>query len=545
MKINPTIAALSLLAFASAAPAASVVGWVTTNGDAGFSGGSEATNSPVTTDADGDTIAANLSSTITLADGDSLTLTGSVSFNRTLAGNQFRIGLFDGDNPVTTGDGAGYVGIYAQAGTSAGGPINSANGTATNPFSGTAAAVLGPMSNPGNSPAAGTIIEFSLTITRDGANLDIAANFTDGGAYNSSVSLEDKAVAYYSFNSVAFLMGGGLNATQAVYSNIEVTTGNDDSDHDGMNDSWELDNGLVVGINDSALDEDSNGGADGLTNLQEYQRGTDPQDSDSDDDDLLDGVETGTGTFVSASDTGTDPKIPDSDGDVIPDGTEVANGSDPNDPDDPGSIFGTRIFGIEFNRNDAFGSPSQSLFRVISGSTVQGDNASSYTKTVGLLGVTVSQPASTAFEFRGANSDSSRAIPGGDTSQSFLVSDFIATREGAIDIGITNLPAGNYVFRSYHLEPFTGSGLGFAQGATNTTPNTIEARIDGAPQASIQPSALGSSGLNTTFIDNSQIPALVFIIHHDGSSPLTVQLRSTESNGTNNYLLLNGFEIFQ
>ncbi len=47
---------LLTLGLASLAPAASVINWVTTNGDAGYSGGSEATNSPITTDADADAI---------------------------------------------------------------------------------------------------------------------------------------------------------------------------------------------------------------------------------------------------------------------------------------------------------------------------------------------------------------------------------------------------------------------------------------------------------------------------------------------------------
>lgn len=102
-----------------------------------------------------------------------------------------------------------------------------------------------------------------------------------------------------------------------------------DSDSDGMDDAWEIQNGLNVGVNDSAIDNDANGGPDGLTNLEEFINGTDPQDSDSDNDGLLDGVETNTGIFVSSSNTGTDPNVADTDGDGTNDGAEVAQGTDP------------------------------------------------------------------------------------------------------------------------------------------------------------------------------------------------------------------------
>jgi hypothetical protein len=61
-------------------------------------------------------------------------------------------------------------------------------------------------------------------------------------------------------------------------------------------------------------------------------------DDDDDGDGLLDTVETGTGIFVSASDTGTFPFDPDSDGDGIDDGVEVDRGSDPNDPQSPPAV---------------------------------------------------------------------------------------------------------------------------------------------------------------------------------------------------------------
>jgi hypothetical protein len=377
----------------------------------------------------------------------------------------------------------------------------------------------------------------------------VEAAFTDGDLYQTAATLADWAppAGYpYTFDTVAFLMGGNLNGTRAAYSHVTVEVGSVDSDGDGMDDDWERAHGLIVGEDDSALDADSQGGPDGLSNLEEFRRGTDPQNADTDGDGLLDGVETRTGVFVGADDTGTDPLLADTDGDGLQDGAEVARGTDPTDPDDPGSLLGERLFGIDFNRNDQPGAPSQSCFRVIAGSAAdQTANQPRYAKKIGPWRVAIRRPDGENLEFRGANGDSSRAIPGGDTSRSFLVADFIGTRGGRLEITITGLPAGDYVFRSFHLEPFTQAALGFAQGATPTTPNRIELRLGDRSLGRVRPTALGAAGLGTTFIDDSQIPALVASFHHDGAGPLTLELRALDANGDNAFLFLNGFELFQ
>lgn len=104
---------------------------------------------------------------------------------------------------------------------------------------------------------------------------------------------------------------------------IQTATHCPDSDNDGLPDDWELSNGLdplnPTGNNGASGDLDS----DGLTNSQEYTRGTNPKDADSDDDGLSDGNEVT---------RGTNPLSGDSDNDTLPDGWEVQYHLDPLNP---------------------------------------------------------------------------------------------------------------------------------------------------------------------------------------------------------------------
>ena len=101
----------------------------------------------------------------------------------------------------------------------------------------------------------------------------------------------------------------------------------DDSDADNLPDVWEEvyfpgDLTQLSGL--GGADKDMDGSPD----LEELQRATDPTDEDSDDDGLLDGVETDDGNFVDANATGTSPTAADTDGDGIDDNDEItaANG---------------------------------------------------------------------------------------------------------------------------------------------------------------------------------------------------------------------------
>ena len=112
----------------------------------------------------------------------------------------------------------------------------------------------------------------------------------------------------------------------------------EDTDEDGMPDFWEDDNGLDrTSDGDEELDPD----ADGLTNLEEYEKNTDPHSKDTDNDGMGDGWEVEMGLDpLDNSDSGADgdedgltnleefqigtfPDTIDSDHDGMPDGWEV------------------------------------------------------------------------------------------------------------------------------------------------------------------------------------------------------------------------------
>jgi hypothetical protein len=192
-------------------------------GDAGFSGGSEATSSPVTTDADGDAIAANFPP-ISLADGEFIRLTGSVTLDAPLTGSDFRIGLFDGEDPVLAGDGTGYGGIWSEAPATSDTNIAAGDGSGS-PFETATAMILGPVSAAAATVPANTPIDFTLMIARNGNDLEISTNFTDNGIDNPSQNLLKQAVAKFGYDRVAFLTNGNLSGSQARFSNIEMVSG--------------------------------------------------------------------------------------------------------------------------------------------------------------------------------------------------------------------------------------------------------------------------------------------------------------------------------
>ena len=239
---------------------------------------------------------------------------------------------------------------------------------------------------------------------------------------------------------------------------------------------------------------------DGSSNAEEQDRSTNPIAADSDGDGLLDGAETNTGTFVDANDTGTDPNSMDSDGDTIndtdeisgtggftsdpnkadtdgdgyPDDAELADGTDPNDPDDFFDPFaGMEGLLVDFNSTNQDGGPhNQDGYQPYdAGHEVAGDFVTrSYEAFGTTVTLTPAWPNTTDNRVqqsidRGSANDANWSNAGNDLD---LVTDWIGadtrTANGGngdwdggaggtptyLTLTLGDLPSGNYQWISFH-----------------------------------------------------------------------------------------------
>jgi hypothetical protein len=151
--------------------------------------------------------------------------------------------------------------------------------------------------------------------TKDVSGGSSGTNFTTSNASIASITPDGLVTAVASGTVVIQATNDGASGILT----LQVVLGG--ASHGGLPDSWITAHGL--NINDPTLPfEDPD--HDGLTNLQEFQQGTDPNNPDTDGDGLNDGDE--------VNKYHTSPLLPDTDGDRIPDGVEVQTGTDPLNP---------------------------------------------------------------------------------------------------------------------------------------------------------------------------------------------------------------------
>ncbi|MCF6212304.1 MAG: Ig-like domain-containing protein, partial [Gammaproteobacteria bacterium] len=181
----------------------------------------------------------------------------------------------------------------------------------------------------------------SLVLSTVGATqqLTVTATFPDGAI--EDVSDPASGINYLSTNpAIATVSASGL-VTAVASGSVLVSVRKDgvlamkrvlvnvsgDADGDGLPDDYERDNGLDP---NDPIDAFEDKDKDGLSNLDEFNAGTDPNLADTDADGINDGEE------LTAGEDGfiTDPLLADSDGDGLSDLIEITVGSDPNDRND-------------------------------------------------------------------------------------------------------------------------------------------------------------------------------------------------------------------
>jgi len=115
-----------------------------------------------------------------------------------------------------------------------------------------------------------------------------------------------------------------------------IPAGSPDTDGDGLPDFWER----IYASDLTTLTANGDNDNDGVPNSTEFARDSNPLLADTDGDGLSDSAETGSGTFVSATNTGSSPRNADSDGDGLTDSAEVnTHHTDPNKADTDGDGF--------------------------------------------------------------------------------------------------------------------------------------------------------------------------------------------------------------
>lgn len=228
-----TLFALAAFALPLASHAAFVSPWTQYSGSitSGLNTSSPVFGNGTADSADGQTIYASTPTYSLASVGDSIALSGTVTFEGlvTPQSDQFRFGFYDANGQTGA---TGWLGYFAtNSGTSTGdtrsrlwernnpntGSFGSGAGATTLAFAG---------ATPSNTAFASGTYAYSLVATRTVSGLDLSWSIIETGAgadYSVSGTFSDVTAQTFSFNRVGFFTGGGLNAGRVSLADVDLT----------------------------------------------------------------------------------------------------------------------------------------------------------------------------------------------------------------------------------------------------------------------------------------------------------------------------------
>jgi hypothetical protein len=240
VKICRSLAIALLCITARAVDAAPVTGWLVVDPQSGGSTSKQVfnalTDSPIlgngaVNSADMVAMYADISGVpdgspdIALANGQEVTLSGFATMTGINASNeQFRWGLFqESVPPFNAIDWSGF--IASNSSNSSGGALRAKSAGDGSTFAQTGSAVTLQIANDGDDFIDETY-HFSLTVSRFNDELSVDASLTSADdwsqVWKDAIAIPPTPTTF-NFNRVGFLSGGGMNADQVAFSNIDVT----------------------------------------------------------------------------------------------------------------------------------------------------------------------------------------------------------------------------------------------------------------------------------------------------------------------------------
>ncbi|HLX07628.1 MAG TPA: Ig-like domain-containing protein, partial [Thermoanaerobaculia bacterium] len=318
--------------------------------------------------------------------------------------------------------------------------------------------------------AQGQTVQLAVTATyADGSTADVtpATAGTDYRTSNAAIATVDSGGLVTAQSSGVVIVSAASEGALAVVQLQVVLSGS--SVGDGIPDDWKIAHGLDPHDPLLAYEDPDH---DGLTNLEEFQNGTDPNNPDTDGDGLSDGDEVHV--------YHTNPLLWDTDGDGISDGVEVQTGSNPLD---------IHSFNLAAALSAITVSPAalQMTFNTVSG------EASRQLQAVGNVidGRTIDM-FNPLYSTQIASSDLTVASFGGAAGQVF------AGQSGTATITVSN--SGHAGTASVTVQTFSPTALGFV--AIPGFQNAVEVAGSYAFLAS------GAAGLNVVDVTNLAQPVL-------------------------------------